>query len=1001
MKDYPQLGVRQIHEGLRDGDFSARELASAAFDLIDELDPKVHAFLELTPELAYEQADAVDKAIAAREPIGILAGVPIAFKDNMNLEGTHTTCASHMLETYVSPFTATCVAKALDAGGICLGKTNMDEFAFGSSTETSFFGKTCNPWDLERVPGGSSGGSAAAVAAGMATLSLGSDTGGSIRQPGSFTGTVALKPSYGVVSRYGVVAFGSSLDQVGPFARSVEDAAFALNAISGRDPLDCTSQPCDIDYTANLDMGISGMRIGVVPSLLELDGLTTEVKRAFEQSVAKLEGLGAQIVEVELPNAAAAISAYYVLGPCEAFSNLSRFDSVRYGHHAHGKNLEQRYEDSRAQGFGAEAKRRIMLGAWLLASGVYDEYYIPAQKVRTLITADYTKAFEKVDAIVLPTSPRTAFKFGEVSDPASMYLSDIYTISINIAGNGGMSLPVALGEDSKLPIGLQIVGPQFRDEVILRVGAALETLTDIPRIAPLEKGGPLMKELTEVLEDWEAVIGLEVHAELTTLKTKMFCSCPIEFGADPNTHTCPVCLGMPGALPVPNKAAIESIVLAGLATNCDIEKHTMFYRKGYFYPDMAKNFQTTQGPLAFCMRGHLDLELSAKGATERVDVPKDDDGGYTTRIGITRIHMEEDAGKMTHLGGSEGRIDGAERSLVDYNRAGTPLIELVTEPDLRTPEEARAFMQKLRQIYLTLGISDCSMEEGSLRADGNVSLRRRGSTELGTKTELKNINSFKNLHDGLAYEICRQAEVLESGGVIRQETRHWEPGAKRTIVMRVKETADDYRMFPDPDLAPFDLSDEFIENVRAKLPELPDAKKARFMESYGLPAYDAGELAGDVEIAQFFEEAAQDADAIVAKKIANLIINDVSAWANENATSISASKITPAALAALAKMLADDTISSKQGKEVLAALIGEGVDPEEYVKSHGMEQTTDTGAIETIVDELMAANPDKVEAYRGGKTGLQGFFMGQVMKQLGGQGNPKVISAIVTEKLEG
>ena len=343
-----------------------------------------------------------------------------------------------------------------------------------------------------------------------------------------------------------------------------------------------------------------------------------------------------------------------------------------------------------------------------------------------------------------------------------------------------------------------------------------------------------MKELTEVLEDWEAVIGLEVHAELTTLKTKMFCSCPIEFGADPNTHTCPVCLGMPGALPVPNKAAIESIVLAGLATNCDIEKHTMFYRKGYFYPDMAKNFQTTQGPLAFCMRGHLDLELSAKGATERVDVPKDDDGGYTTRIGITRIHMEEDAGKMTHLGGSEGRIDGAERSLVDYNRAGTPLIELVTEPDLRTPEEARAFMQKLRQIYLTLGISDCSMEEGSLRADGNVSLRRRGSTELGTKTELKNINSFKNLHDGLAYEICRQAEVLESGGVIRQETRHWEPGAKRTIVMRVKETADDYRMFPDPDLAPFDLSDEFIENVRAKLPELPDAKKARFMESYGL-----------------------------------------------------------------------------------------------------------------------------------------------------------------------
>lgn len=485
MKDYPQLGVRQIHEGLRDGDFSARELASAAFDLIDELDPKVHAFLELTPELAYEQADAVDKAIAAREPIGILAGVPIAFKDNMNLEGTHTTCASHMLETYVSPFTATCVAKALDAGGICLGKTNMDEFAFGSSTETSFFGKTCNPWDLERVPGGSSGGSAAAVAAGMATLSLGSDTGGSIRQPGSFTGTVALKPSYGVVSRYGVVAFGSSLDQVGPFARSVEDAAFALNAISGRDPLDCTSQPCDIDYTANLDMGISGMRIGVVPSLLELDGLTIEVKRAFEQSVAKLEGLGAQIVEVELPNAAAAISAYYVLGPCEAFSNLARFDSVRYGYcDPDHKDLASQYEASRAKGFGPEARRRIMLGSYLLSAGVYDKYYYPAQQVRTLITRDYAAAFEKVDVILSPVAPTTAFKIGEICDPTEMYLADMFTISINIAGNGGLSFPVGLGADTGLPVGVQIIAPPFKDKNMFRAAAALEQHYGPAPVAP-------------------------------------------------------------------------------------------------------------------------------------------------------------------------------------------------------------------------------------------------------------------------------------------------------------------------------------------------------------------------------------------------------------------------------------------------------------------------------------------------------------------------------------
>ena len=301
-----------------------------------------------------------------------------------------------------------------------------------------------------------------------------------------------------------------------------------------------------------------------------------------------------------------------------------------------------------------------------------------------------------------------------------------------------------------------------------------------------------MKTMDQVLQDWEAVIGLEIHCELTELETKMFCGCKLEFGAEPNTHTCPVCLGLPGALPVPNKAAIESIVLAGLATNCDIEKHTMFYRKGYMYPDMAKNFQTTQGPKAFAMRGWLDLDVDGKGAEERVevrDLAAGDEAngatrtetGYTTHIGITRIHMEEDAGKMVHLGGGEGRIDGATHSLVDYNRAGTPLMELVTEPDLRTPEEARLFMQKLRQVYLCLGISDCSLEEGSMRADGNISLRRRGETEFGTRTEMKNINSFKALHDALAYEICRQAEVLEEGGTVVQETRHWDPATKRTI----------------------------------------------------------------------------------------------------------------------------------------------------------------------------------------------------------------------------
>ena len=524
-----------------------------------------------------------------------------------------------------------------------------------------------------------------------------------------------------------------------------------------------------------------------------------------------------------------------------------------------------------------------------------------------------------------------------------------------------------------------------------------------------------MKTMEEVLQDWEAVIGLEVHCELTKLETKMFCGCKLEFGAEPNTHTCPVCLGLPGALPVPNRAAIQSIVLAGLATNCDIEKHTMFYRKGYMYPDMAKNFQTTQGPKAFCMRGWLDLAVDGRGAEERLfwkDLELGEqsenmtrtDGGYTAHVGITRIHMEEDAGKMVHIGGGEGRIAGATHSLVDYNRAGTPLIELVTEPDLRTPEEARLFMQKLRQIFLTLGISDCSMEEGSLRADGNISLRRRGAKEFGTKTELKNINSFKNLHDGLAYEICRQAEVLEEGGQIYQETRHWDPSKKRTIVMRVKETADDYRMFPDPDLAPYDLTDEFIERVRAKLPELPDERAARFERDFGLSAYDARHLVDNRFTSTFFEaacEVAGERAVELAKPLANLALNDITAYVNAHEGVVFANTpFTPARGVELVSLLAEDAISSKQAKEVFTAVIEEDADPSAIVEARGMKQVSDTGALEGIVDEVLAANPDKVAAYKGGKTGLIGFFVGQCMKATSGQGNPKLINELLAAKLD-
>ena len=509
-----------------------------------------------------------------------------------------------------------------------------------------------------------------------------------------------------------------------------------------------------------------------------------------------------------------------------------------------------------------------------------------------------------------------------------------------------------------------------------------------------------MKTLNEVLKDWEAVIGLEVHTELTTLETKMFCGCRLSHDDEPNTNVCPVCLGMPGALPVPNEEAIRSIVKAGLATNCTIEKHSMFYRKHYFYPDMAKNFQTTQGPVAFCMHGHLDLEVQGPGAKEREDRAGLEalDDGYVSPVRILRIHMEEDAAKMVHVGGEEGRIASATESLVDYNRCGTPLIELVTEPDLRTPEEARLFMEKLRRTFLALGISDCSMESGSMRCDGNVSLRRRGSKGLGTKTELKNINSFKSLHDGLEYEIRRQAEVLEGGGEVFQETRHWEPSKKRTVVMRVKETADDYRLFPDPDLAPFDLSDEFVEGCRRELPELPDARRDRYVADLGLKRADAAQLAADPDAAAFFDAAVEGAPKL-AQGIANLLVNDVAGHLNAAGLGFSASDVSPAQVAGLAALLAEDAITARQGREVVELMAGTDRTPDAVVDAKGMRQVTDDGALLPVVEAVVADCPDQVAQFRDGNQRVVGFLVGQCMKRAKGSGNPKRFNELLVEAM--
>ena len=470
--------IRELHEQLVKKERSAVEITQFYLDRIRAVDAQVNSFLLVTDDRAIAQAKAVDAKIAAGDAIGLLEGIPIAIKDNICTQNIRTTCASRILENFVPPYESTVSQKLIDAGMITVGKTNMDEFAMGGSTETSAFKKTRNPWNLECVPGGSSGGSAAAVSAGEAPVSLGSDTGGSIRQPAAFCGIVGMKPTYGLVSRYGLVAFASSLDQIGPFSTTVEDSAIMLGAIAGYDAKDSTSLKLDVpDYTQFLKTDLKGKKVGVIRETFG-EGLDPEVEAATRTAIEQLKALGAEIIDISCPRFRYGISAYYIIAPCEASANLARYDGVRYGHRVEdADNLLDMYKRTRAEGFGAEVKRRIMIGTYALSAGYYDAYYLKAQKVRTLIKQDFEAAFNQVDVLVSPTSPTTAFKLGEkLADPLSMYLDDLMTIPVNMAGLPGLSLPC--GMDSKgMPIGLQIIGNVLREDQIFQAAYAYEQAT--------------------------------------------------------------------------------------------------------------------------------------------------------------------------------------------------------------------------------------------------------------------------------------------------------------------------------------------------------------------------------------------------------------------------------------------------------------------------------------------------------------------------------------------
>jgi aspartyl-tRNA(Asn)/glutamyl-tRNA(Gln) amidotransferase subunit A len=479
-----RLPAAAIRERVASRAVSAAEVAGHFLDRIDRLDGPLHAFLHVDREGALAAARAVDARLARGEPARLLEGVPVAVKDNIHVAGLPTTCASRILGGFRAPRDATVVERLRAAGAVPLGKTNMDEFAMGSSTENSAFGPTRNPWDASRVPGGSSGGSAAAVAAGLAPLALGSDTGGSIRQPASLCGVVGLKPTYGRVSRSGLVAFGSSLDQVGPLARTVADAAAALAALAGRDPLDATSLSVDPPAPEASAVSVAGLRVGVVREHLESPALEPGVRAAVERGLEALRAAGAEVREVSLPHAGDGIAAYYVVAPCEASSNLARYDGVRYGLRSSEEDLASLYEETRDRGFGTEVKRRILLGTFALSAGYADAYYHRALRVRRLIANDFAKAFREVDAVAGPTSPTTAFPLGAKSgDPLAMYLCDVFSVPANLAGIPAVSVPC--GRDGAgLPVGFQVQAPVLREDVALRVAAAVEAASGERDLAP-------------------------------------------------------------------------------------------------------------------------------------------------------------------------------------------------------------------------------------------------------------------------------------------------------------------------------------------------------------------------------------------------------------------------------------------------------------------------------------------------------------------------------------
>ena len=852
-----------------------------------------------------------------RDERGPWEGVPIGLKDILCVKGMETTCGSRILKGYIPPYDATVIAKLRAAGLIFLGKLNMDEFAMGSSTENSAYQTTRNPWDLDRVPGGSSGGSAACVAAAEAPWALGTDTGGSIRQPASLCGVVGLKPTYGAVSRYGLVAFASSLDQIGPLTRDVKDAAALLDLIAGRDPLRLHQPGSAASRSAcPRARDLEGLRFGVIREFVG-DACEPGVREVFDAAVDAIGALGGVCEEVSLPSVERGIAAYYLIAPSEASSNLARFDGVRYGHrtaharrplrdvHAHPQRGLRRRGQAAHHDRHLRPLRRLLRR--LLRSGAADAH------------AHHPGLRAGLRPLRLPDLAHLAH--GGLQDRGADRRPAGHVPVRPVHHPGQPGRPARHQPPGRL-LGRAAGGPADHRAALLASGAAGRGPRRGAEAAGADRGRAARgggadergqrrgrRRAGHRADGWEAVIGLEIHVQLST-RTKMFCGCEVTFGEPPNTHVCPVCLGHPGVLPVTNEKAVEYATRIALALNCRIAERTIFHRKNYFYPDLPKAYQISQYDLPLGIGGHLDVEL---------------EDGSNLRVGITRVHMEEDAGKLVHAGGASGRIDGADYSLVDFNRGGTPLVEIVSEPDICHARPGAGLPHPAAQPGRAAG--RLRRQHGG----GLAALRRQRlgaparASRLGTKTELKNMNSFRFLQRGLEAEIERQIDALEVGRAhragdraLRSRHRH---GVDACAARKRRTTT---ATSPSPTWRPSSWTRPTWSGCARRCPSCRRPARSGSSSSTGCRPRTPALLAANKPLGDYFET-------LAGRHRRRRGSRPTGCWAISpaylNAAGLEVADCAGAAREALAELLGlveDGTLSGKMAKEVFEAMTETG-----------------------------------------------------------------------------